>query len=431
MGDGRVDRIFCDITFHAEVIVFMTGILRQSAALILHFACGLPRTGDDLTDTAHRLGVGTHHTENTHIVQNILCGDRLRADTGIRERNVLRDVLVEVVAYHQHVKMLIKCVDSVRHCRIRGGRQNVRCSSSADDVRCVAAAGSLGVVRMDGSSADGRKRIFDASAFVQSIGVDGNLDIELIGNVEAVVNDRRRCAPVLVDFQAHRTGFDLLNQRSLVGAVALAEKTKVHRIFLCGFQHHAQIPRSRGTRRCVRAVRRAGAAADHRGHAAVEGAVNLLRADKVDVSIDAACRNDHTLAGQSLGRCADRHARSHAVHDIRVSGFSDAGDFSVFDSDVCFYNACSIHDQSVCDDKIKVSVSAAGLNGLSHTVADGFAAAEFYFIAVCGVVFFDFNHKAGVGKADLIADGRTVHSGIFTSGNFYTHFCCPSLQKSF
>ena len=202
-------------------------------------------------------------------------------------------------------------------------------------------------------------------------------------------------------------------------------------MFLCGFQHHAQIPRSRGTRRCVRAVRRAGAAADHRGHAAVEGAVNLLRADKVDVSIDAACRNDHTLAGQSLGRCADRHARSHAVHDIRVSGFSDAGDFSVFDSDVCFYNACSIHDQSVCDDKIKVSVSAAGLNGLSHTVADGFAAAEFYFIAVCGVVFFDFNHKAGVGKADLIADGRTVHSGIFTSGNFYTHFCCPSLQKSF
>lgn len=93
-------------------------------------------------------------------------------------------------------------------------------------------------------------------AFVQSIGVDGNLNIELIGNVEAVVNDRRRCAPVLVDFQAHRTGFDLLNQRSLVGAVALAEKTKVHRIFLCGFQHHAQIPRSRGTRRCVRAVRR-------------------------------------------------------------------------------------------------------------------------------------------------------------------------------
>ena len=35
--------------------------------------------GDDLTDTAHRLGVGTHHTENTHIVQNILYMDAGKA----------------------------------------------------------------------------------------------------------------------------------------------------------------------------------------------------------------------------------------------------------------------------------------------------------------------------------------------------------------
>lgn len=149
----------------------------------------------------------------------------------------------------------------------------------------MAAAGSLGVVRMDGSSADGRKRIFDASAFVQSIGVDGNLDIELIGNVEAVVNDRRRCAPVLVDFQAHRTGFDLLNQRSLVGAVALAENQGSSDIPL---RLSASCADSTVGYTSLRSCRPPGRCRRRSSWSRrCRGAVNLLRADKVDVSIDA------------------------------------------------------------------------------------------------------------------------------------------------
>src|SRR5207302_3663991 len=53
------------------------------------------------------------------------------------------------------------------------------------------------------------------------------------------------------------------------------------------------------------AVGRAGAAAHHGGDAAVERLVDLLRADEMDVAVDAARGDDLALAGDRLGARAD------------------------------------------------------------------------------------------------------------------------------
>ncbi len=45
-----------------------------------------------------------------------------------------------------------------------------------------------------------------------------------------------------------------------------------------------------------------GAAADHGGHAAAQGFFDLLRADEVDVGVDAASGDDHAL-GRRRSRC--------------------------------------------------------------------------------------------------------------------------------
>jgi hypothetical protein len=52
--------------------------------------------------------------------------------------------------------------------------------------------------------------------------------------------------------------------------------------------------------------------------------LDLLRADEVDVAVDAAGGDDHAFAGDDLGAGADddRHTRL----DVRVAGLADGGD---------------------------------------------------------------------------------------------------------
>ena len=56
---------------------------------------------------------------------------------------------------------------------------------------------------------------------------------------------------------------------------------------------------------------------------------------------------------------------------------------------------------------------------LAHAVADDLAAAEFYFVAVVGVVFFYLDPQLGIAEANPIAHGGAVHIGIRLSGNFH------------
>ncbi len=90
---------------------------------------------------------------------------------------------------------------------------------------------------------------------------------------------------------------------------------------------------------------RAGAAADHGGHAAVEGFFDLLRADEVDVGVDAAGRDDHAFGGDDLGAGADDDV--HAGLHIGVAGLADGDDAPGLDADVGLDDAPVVEDQGV------------------------------------------------------------------------------------
>jgi hypothetical protein len=63
---------------------------------------------------------------------------------------------------------------------------------------CVAAAGALGVVRVDRSPGDGGERRLDESGFVQRVGVDGRHHAGRLAHAQACVDRGRGRAPVLV-----------------------------------------------------------------------------------------------------------------------------------------------------------------------------------------------------------------------------------------
>ena len=354
-------------------------------------------------------------------MKHILCCDGFRTDTGICKSNILRDLFVKVMAHHQHIQMLVQSIYSKWHCRVCGRRKDIRCCCRLDDVRCMSAAGTLCMVCMDGSSTDGIDGILNTSTLVQSICMDGHLHIIFICYIQAMIDNCRSCTPVLMDLKSHGTCFDLFDQRLLIGAVSFSKESKVHRIFLCCLKHHFHVPWSRSTSCRIRSICRTGSSTDHCCHAGIQCTVDLLRADKVDMRINTTGCHDHTLSCKSLRRSAYRHTRCHTVHHAWVSCLTDSFDLAVLDTDICFDDSCTVHDQSVCDNEIKISVCTGCLNRLSHTVTDGLTASEFNFITISGIVFFYLNDQICICQTYLISSCRAIHHCIFFTGNFYTH----------
>src|SRR5450830_13224 len=168
------------------------------------------------------------------------------------------------------------------------------------------------------------------------------------------------------------------------------------------------MPRTRraGCRR--RADRRAGAATDHGGDAAHQRFFDLLRADEVDVGIDAACRDDHAFAGDDLGSAADGHGDIGL--DVRITGFADARDLAALDADVCLDDTPVVDDHGVGDDGVH-DVFIVALR-LAHAVADHLAAAELHFFAVDREILFNLDEQFRVGPTQAVTDGGAEHLGI-------------------
>ena len=97
-------------------------------------------------------------------------------------------------------------------------------------------------------------------------------------------------------------------------------------------------------------MRRAGAAAEHRGDAGHQRFLDLLRADEMDMGVDAAGGEDLAFAGDDLGAGADDDV--DAGLDIGIAGLADRGDAAVLDADVGLDDAPMIEDQRVGDDRI-------------------------------------------------------------------------------
>ena len=200
-------------------------------------------------------------------MQNVLGRDRLWADARVREGDVLRDGGVEVVAHHEHVEVLLGGVAREGQCRIGRGRQDVGVLRQGDDVRCMAAARALGVESVDDTSADGAAGVLHETALVERVGVDGDLHVELVGDLERLVDDRVCGAPILVDLEADRSGAQLLGQRLPGGGVALGQQTDIHREVLDGLEHAGQVPGPGRDRGGVGAIGGARPPSDHGGHA--------------------------------------------------------------------------------------------------------------------------------------------------------------------
>mmetsp|Transcript_16672 Transcript_16672/g.67230 ORF Transcript_16672/g.67230 Transcript_16672/m.67230 type:complete len:869 (-) Transcript_16672:47-2653(-) len=413
--DGGVDGVLGDVPLDALVVVRVGGVVAgEEAALPLHLVGRLPGPRDDLADAAHGLRVRRDHRDGAHVVQDVLGGDGLAADARLGERDVLGDRLVKVVAHHEHVEVLVDRIDREGPRRVRRRRQHVGLAADLDDVGRVAAAGALRVVRVDGARLHRGDRVVDEARLVERVGVDRDGDVVPLGEREARVDRRRRRAPVLVELEPARARLDDgVERRVGIRRVALAGEAKVQRVRVGRAQHHRDLRRCRRARRRARPRRGPRAAAVHRREPRRDGLVDLLRADEVDVRVDAARRQNELLARDRFGRRADHHARRvDAVHAIGVPRFADADDVAALDADVGLDDARdSVDDEGVRDDDVQRR-RRRRRRALAHPFAQRLAAAELALVAIYRKIFLDRDDERRVAELDAVAGGRAERRGV-------------------
>jgi hypothetical protein len=82
---------------------------------------------------------------------------------------------------------------------------------------------------MDRAAFERRDGSFDESRFVQCVGVDRHLDVELIRHAQAAIDSGGAGAPVFVQLQANRPGLNLLGKTLRLGRIPFAGKSEVER----------------------------------------------------------------------------------------------------------------------------------------------------------------------------------------------------------
>jgi len=141
--------------------------------------------------------------------------------------------------------------------------------------------------------------------FVDRVRMNRDLNVHRIGDLQARIDGRGRCAPVFVELQAARSGADLFLQRCGGGRVALSEEAEIYRPGVRRFQHASEVPGSRRARRGVRAGRGTSPAADHRCCAVRERLIDLLRRNEMNVAVDCSRGDDHVFARDHFRGRAD------------------------------------------------------------------------------------------------------------------------------
>ena len=257
-------------------------------------------------------------------------------------------------------------------------------------------------------------RVLDEARLVERVGVDHHLHVHRVGDPEAAVDRGRRRAPVLVQLQRAGAGQDLFLERRRQRGVALAGEGEVHREGVGRLQHASDVPRPRRAGGGERAVRRAGAAAEHGRQAGMQRVLDLLRADVVDVRVEAAGGQDPALRRDDLGAGADDDV--DAGLGVRVAGLADLRDAPVAQADVGLVDAGVVDDQRIGENGVRRSLGA-GCLALAHAVADHLSAAEFYLFPVGREVALDLDEELGVGQPHPVAGGRPEHGGIGGAGD--------------
>lgn len=227
LGEGGVDRVLAHVAPDPEVVGAGAPVGGEGAPLDLVLVGRVPGAQDDLAAAAHGLGVGAHHADGAEVVQDVLGGDGLGADAALGEGHVLGYVAGEVVADHEHVEVLVEGVAGEGAGGVGRRGEHVGQGHDGDDVGRVAAAGALGVVRVDGAAAEGGDGRLDEAPLVERVRVDQALHVELVAHAQAGVDGRRRAAPVLVQLEAARPRRHHLAEGRGVRVVALARHADV------------------------------------------------------------------------------------------------------------------------------------------------------------------------------------------------------------
>ncbi len=252
---------------------------------------------------------------------------------------------------------------------------------------------------------------------------------------QAAIDRGGRGAPILVQLERRGPRLDHLDQRGGARRIALARKGQVHRKGVRRLHHPPQVPGPRGAGGGQRAMRGAGAAAQHRGQAGMQRILDLLRADEMDVAVKAPRRQDAPLARDGLGARTDDDV--HAGLRVGVARLADGMDAPVAQADIGLVDAGMIHDQRIGDDGVDRALGPRALR-LAHAVADHLAATEFHLFAVDGgvrpgapvhggpdvqgrQVAFDLDDQVGIGQTHPVAGGGAIHVGIGGTGNAAGH----------
>ena len=245
-----------------------------------------------------------------------------------------------------------------------------------------------------------------------------HLDVVIVGDREAIVDRGRRGAPILVQFQRAGAALDHLDQRGRSRRIALAGNAEIDRKRVERLDHPSHVPRPGRAGGRKGAVRRAGAAAEHRGDARHQRVLDLLRADEMDVAVEAARREDLAFARDHVGAGADHDGDTGL--DVRIAGLADRGDHAFLDRDVGLHDAPVIDDQRIGDDGVGRALPVGDLR-LPHAVADHLAAAELHLLAIDGEILLDLDDEIGIGQPYLVAGGGPEHVGIDGTFDFGRH----------
>ncbi len=170
-------------------------------------------------------------------------------------------------------------------------------------------------------------------------------------------------------------------------------------------------------------MRRAGAAAEHRGDAGHQRVLDLLRTDEMDVAVESTRGEDFALTRNDVGAGTDHDG--HAGLDIRIAGLADGADVALLDRDIGLHDSRVIDDQRIGDHGIGRALLVGDL-GLAHAIADHLAAAEFHLLAVDGEILFDLDDEISIGQPHPIAGGGTEHVRIDGTLYLYRHHRAPS-----
>src|SRR6202034_188962 len=130
--------------------------------------------------------------------------------------------------------------------------------------------------------------------------------------------------------------------------VALAGETEIDRKIVRRLDHARQMPGAGRAGGRKGAVRGAGAAAEHRGDARHQRLVHLLRADEVDVRVEAAGGEDAAFARDHVGTRSDDDGDAGLY--VGIAGLADRGDPAVLDADVRLDDSPMVENERVGDD---------------------------------------------------------------------------------